>query len=446
MEEKKTRRPAKNRQMPLGSGNAGSGEPPVPHCSFCLRPATEVTTLISAPYGDAFICDICSANNVELLRAHLPQFTPRANVRKAGIKHVTPRSIKKSLDEYVIGQDEAKKVLSVAVYNHFKRIESETILGVEGFEDTEIEKANILLMGPTGTGKTLLARTLAKILDVPFAVADATTLTEAGYVGDDVESILSSLLQAADYDVTKAERGIVYLDEVDKISRRSDSASITRDVSGEGVQQGLLKLLEGTVAGVPPKGGRKHPEQPLIYINTKHILFIAGGAFDGLEKIILKRLHQSPIGFGAKFPEKTEEKTESIFQFAEQDDLLKFGFIPELIGRLPVLAALNALSRHALLQILAEPKNALVKQYRKLFAMEGVELEFSQSALDAIIDEAQRRGTGARALRSIMEKVLTDLMFSMPDDAKLNKVIVTRESVEGTAEPIIERAEERAAA
>ncbi|MBS1902922.1 MAG: ATP-dependent Clp protease ATP-binding subunit ClpX [Bacteroidetes bacterium] len=411
----------------------------MPRCSFCLRPADEVTTLISAPYGDAYICDICSANNVELLRAHLPDFTPRANTRKAGLARVTPRSIKKSLDEYVIGQDEAKKVLSVAVYNHFKRIESETLIGVPGFEDTEIEKANILLMGPTGTGKTLLARTLARILDVPFAVADATTLTEAGYVGDDVESILSALLQSAEYDVSRAERGIVYLDEVDKISRRSDSASITRDVSGEGVQQGLLKLLEGTVAGVPPKGGRKHPEQPLIYINTKHILFIAGGAFDGLEKIILKRMHQNPIGFGAAFPEKSEEKEQNIFQFAEQDDLLKFGFIPELIGRLPVLAALNGLSREALLQILTEPKNALVKQYKKLFAMEGVELDFRADALDAIIDEAVRRGTGARALRSIMEKVLTELMFSLPDDAKLERVTVTRESVEGTGKPITTR-------
>src|ERR1043165_9341699 len=406
MDEKKPK--ARKAQRPLfdasGSGISGGGkppEPPVPHCSFCLRPATEVTTLISAPYGDAFICDICSANNVELLRAHLPQFTPRANVRKAGIKHVTPRTIKKSLDEYVIDQDEAKKVLSVAVYNHFKRIESETILGVEGFEDTEIEKANILLMGPTGTGKTLLARTLARILDVPFAVADATTLTEAGYVGDDVESILSSLLQAADYDVTKAERGIVYLDEVDKISRRSDSASITRDVSGEGVQQGLLKLLEGTVAGVPPKGGRKHPEQPLIYINTKHVLFICGGACDGLEKIILKRLHQNPIGFGTKIPTRTDEKAVDILQYAQSEDLLKFGFIPELIGRLPVLAPLNGLSREALYRVLTEPRNALVKQYRKLFAMEGVDLEFDRSALDAIIDRAIIRGSGARSLRAI---------------------------------------------
>ncbi len=430
----------KNRPRRAKQSASGGSEPPVPHCSFCLRPATEVTTLISAPYGDAYICDICSANNVELLRAHLPQFTPRANVRKAGIKHVTPRTIKKALDEYVIGQDEAKKVLSVAVYNHFKRIESETLVGVEGFEDTEIEKANILLMGPTGTGKTLLARTLARILDVPFAVADATTLTEAGYVGDDVESILSSLLQAADYDVSKAERGIVYLDEVDKISRKSDSASITRDVSGEGVQQGLLKLLEGTVAGVPPKGGRKHPEQPLIYINTKHILFIAGGAFDGLEKIVLKRLHQNPIGFGANFPDKGTEGNLSVYQFVEQEDLLKFGFIPELIGRLPVLAALNGLSRDALMQILTEPKNALVKQYRKLFAMEGVDLEFRKDGLEAVIDEAQRRGTGARALRSIMEKVLTELMFSMPDDMKLEKVTVTRDSVEGRATPIVEHA------
>jgi ATP-dependent Clp protease ATP-binding subunit ClpX len=445
MDEKKPRG-----RKPASARGAGNGNNPpndtVPRCSFCLRPATEVTTLISAPYGDAYICDICSANNVELLRAHLPNFSPRANVRKAGISRMTPRAIKKALDEYVIGQDEAKKVLSVAVYNHFKRIESETLVGVEGYEDTEIEKANILLLGPTGTGKTLLARTLARILDVPFAVADATTLTEAGYVGDDVESILSALLQSADYDVARAERGIVYLDEVDKISRKSDSASITRDVSGEGVQQGLLKLLEGTVAGVPPKGGRKHPEQPLIYINTKHILFIAGGAFDGLEKIVLKRMHQNPIGFGAAFPDKSEDKTLNIFQFVEQEDLLKYGFIPELIGRLPVLASLNGLSRDALMQILTEPKNALVKQYRKLFAMEGVELEFRRDSLEAVIDEAQRRGTGARALRSIMEKVLTDLMFSMPDDPKLEHVTVTRESVEGSAPPISARGDDSLAA
>ncbi len=443
MDEKKPRSRKPKNQSENGSGTS---EPPMPRCSFCFRGADEVATLISAPYGDAYICDICSAGNIDLLRAHLPQYTTHSNVRKAGASSFTPRSIKKALDEYVIGQDEAKKILSVAVYNHFKRIESETIVGVEGFEDTEIEKANILMLGPTGTGKTLLARTLARILDVPFAVADATTLTEAGYVGDDVESIMSALLQAADYDVARAERGIVYLDEVDKISRKSDSASITRDVSGEGVQQGLLKLLEGTVAGVPPKGGRKHPEQPLVYVNTKHILFIAGGAFDGLEKIILKRIHQSPIGFGALFPEKKDEQHLNPYRYVQQEDLLKFGFIPELIGRLPVFATLDGLSKEMLLQILTEPKNALVKQYRKLFAMEGVDLEFSKDALDAIIDEALRRGTGARALRSIMEKVLTDLMFSLPDDTHLERCVVTRDSVEGLAQPLLFHSDEKKAA
>jgi ATP-dependent Clp protease ATP-binding subunit ClpX len=442
MEEKKPRGTRKLKDN--GPGDDGSGT--IPHCSFCLRSAEEVTTLISAPYGSAFICDICSANNVELLRSHLPQYATKANARRAGISHFTPRSIKKELDAYVIGQEQAKKVLSVAVYNHFKRIESETILGVEGFEDTEIEKANILMIGPTGTGKTLLARTLARILDVPFAVADATTLTEAGYVGDDVESILSALLQSADYDVTRAERGIVYVDEIDKLARKSDSASITRDVSGEGVQQGFLKLLEGTVAGVPPKGGRKHPEQPLVYINTKHILFIAGGAFEGLEKIIQKRLHKNPIGFGAEFPSKEAEHLRTTFRFCEQEDLLKFGFIPELIGRLPVLTALDALSKEAMMQILTDPKNALVKQYRKLFAMEGVELAFENSALEAIIEKAQLRGTGARALRSIMENVLTDLMFSLPDDQKLEKVIVTKLSVEGKTPPMLIRSGEKQAA
>ncbi|MEP7234345.1 MAG: ATP-dependent Clp protease ATP-binding subunit ClpX [Ignavibacteriota bacterium] len=442
MEEKKPRA----KKAKSGGFGGDDGTQSVPHCSFCLRSANEVTTLISAPYGSAFICDICSANNIELLRAHLPQYTTKANARKAGLSKFTPRAIKKELDDYVIGQEKAKKVLSVAVYNHFKRIESETILGVEGFEDTEIEKANILMLGPTGTGKTLLARTLARILDVPFAVADATTLTEAGYVGDDVESILSALLQSADYDVPRAERGIVYVDEIDKLARKSDSASITRDVSGEGVQQGFLKLLEGTVAGVPPKGGRKHPEQPLVYINTKHILFIAGGAFEGLEKIIQKRLHKNPIGFGADFPSRESEDLRNVFHFVEQEDLLKFGFIPELIGRLPVLTSLEALSKDAMMQILTQPKNALVKQYRKLFAMEGVDLVFEQDALEAIIERAVKRGTGARALRSIMESVLTDLMFSLPDDQKLEKCIVTRLSVEGVVPPILIRSGEKQAA
>jgi ATP-dependent Clp protease ATP-binding subunit ClpX len=414
----------------------GEGDRPV-YCTFCGRSADEVQTLISAPFGSAFICDICTSNHVDLLRAHLPQFAKKKAVRRAGLATFTPRSIDHALSEYVIEQDRAKRILAVSVYNHYKRIDSETLIGVEGFEDTEIEKSNILLLGPTGTGKTLFAQTLARILDVPFAIADATTLTEAGYVGDDVESILSGLLQAADYDVARAERGIIYLDEVDKTARKSDNASITRDVSGEGVQQGLLKLLEGTIAGVPPKGGRKHPEQPLIHINTKHILFIAGGAFDGLEKIILKRLHKNPIGFGAKIPSKIDEKALDIFQYVQAEDLLKFGFIPELIGRFPVLAPLNALSREALYRVLTEPRNALVKQYRKLFAMEGVELEFDRAALDLIITQAMERGSGARSLRAIMEETLVEIMFHLPDNERAEKVVITEETVRGGGAMII---------
>lgn len=433
------------RQKRTQQGSEG-GEPPVPHCSFCLRSANEVTTLISAPYGDAFICDVCTANNVDLLRAHLPQYATKADARHAKLTSFTPKAIKKALDEYVIGQDKAKKILAVSVYNHFKRIDAEVLIGVEGFEDTEIEKSNILMLGPTGTGKTLLARTLAKIIDVPFAVADSTTLTEAGYVGDDVESILSALLQAADYDVARAERGIVYLDEVDKLSRRSDSASITRDVSGEGVQQGLLKLLEGTVAGVPPKGGRKHPEQPLVYINTKHILFIAGGAFEGLDKIIMRRMHQSPIGFGADIKKKKVSDHLDLFMHVQQEDLLKFGFIPELIGRLPVIAPLEGLSDEMMMRILTEPRNALVKQYRKLFAMEGVELTFEKEALEVIIRKTKERGTGARALRGIIEEMLTELMFMLPDDSTVNEVIIDKAFAEGKREHIALRKGEKKAA
>ena len=434
--------PDKQPQRRGFDGNTPSDRPVF--CSFCGRSSEEVLTLISAPFGGALICDICTANHVELLRAHLPQFSKKKALRKSGLSQFTPSGIERALSEHVIEQDRAKRILAVSVYNHYKRIDSETLIGVEGFEDTEIEKSNILLLGPTGTGKTLLAQTLAKILDVPFAIADATTLTEAGYVGDDVESILSSLLQAADFDQARAERGIIYLDEIDKIARKSDSASITRDVSGEGVQQGLLKLLEGTIAGVPPKGGRKHPEQPLVHINTKHILFIAGGAFDGLDKIILKRLHQSPIGFGAKIPTRLDEKAVDLFQFVKPEDLLKFGFIPELIGRFPVIAPLNGLSRHALSRVLIEPKNALIKQYRKLFAMEGVELEFNRAALDTIIDQAMERGSGARSLRSILEDVLMEIMFELPDNERLDKVVITRETVMG-GRPLYINAERKAA-
>ncbi len=434
-----------NGQRAGNSKNGSDGEQLV-YCTFCGRSSEEVLTLISAPFGGAMICDICTSNHVDLLRSHLPQFTQKKAARNAGVSAFTPSKIKRALDEFVIDQDEAKKILAVSVHNHYKRIDSETLIGVEGFEDTEIEKSNIMLLGPTGTGKTLLASTLARILDVPFAVADATTLTESGYVGDDVESILGGLLQAADYDVARAERGIIYLDEIDKVARKSDSPSITRDVSGEGVQQGLLKLLEGTIAGVPPKGGRKHPEQPLVHINTKHILFIAGGAFDGLDKIILRRLHKNPIGFGAEIPTRLDEKRIDLYQFVEPEDMLKYGFIPELIGRFPVLAALNGLSNEAMMRVLTEPKNALVKQYRKLFAMEGVDLEFDPSALEYIIEHSMIRGTGARALRSIMERSLMDLMYSLPDNNRLAKCIVSRDSIEGITEPIMINVGEKLAA
>lgn len=347
-------------------------------------------------------------------------------------RKLTPSLIRSQLDDFVVGQEYAKKVLSVAVYNHYKRIESQETLS--GFDDVEIEKANILMIGPTGVGKTLLAQTLARLLDVPFAIADATTLTEAGYVGDDVETILVALLQNADYNVERAERGIIYIDELDKISRKSDSASITRDVSGEGVQQGLLKILEGTVANVPPRGGRKHPEQPLISINTRNILFICGGAFDGLEKIIARRRRSSSMGFGADIQEREEENPE-LFRHVEPEDLIRFGLIPELIGRLAVIAPLEPLSDSAMRQILTEPRNALMRQYRKLLAMEGVELEFTEDAVDEVIRRARLRKTGARALRGVLEESMLDVMFTLPDLRDLQKVIITREVIERIGQP-----------
>ena len=413
----------------MKSDMAGKASDDMVRCSFCNKPQSQVRKLIAGPNG-AYICDECIEVCSEIIEEEFEYDDDRREFDDINL--LTPEEIKAFLDEYVIGQDEAKKVLSVAVYNHYKRIMAGSDLGVD------LQKSNILMLGPTGCGKTLLAQTLAKILNVPFAIADATALTEAGYVGEDVESILLKVIQAADGDIERAEHGIIYIDEIDKITRKSENPSITRDVSGEGVQQALLKIIEGTVASVPPQGGRKHPHQELIQIDTTNILFICGGAFEGIDKIIETRLDKKSIGFNAQIAEKHEEDVDVLLHQVLPQDLVKFGLIPELVGRVPVTVSLDLLDKEALIRILTEPKNSLVKQYQKLMELDGVKLEFEKAALDAIAETSLARKTGARGLRAIMEDIMMDTMFRVPSDDTIKGCMITKDVVEGKGQPLYE--------